>query len=92
MTGRFELLRGHVCRYNFGAAAGSLPNKIGPVVVMQGNQYNRSELRTTLVTPLTSELGRATFANNVFVPAAESGLPKDSVALPYQMTAVNKQI
>jgi mRNA interferase MazF len=82
--------RGCVCWYDFGPADGSIPAKRRPVVVIQSDAYNRSDLRTTIVIPLTSQLRYARFDDNVFVPAVESGLPSDSVALAFQVTTVNK--
>ena len=90
MTGEFQVLQGQVCWYNFGDATGSMPGKVRPVVVIQGNQLNKSKLHTTIIVPLTSRLERADFPGNVFVSARSSGLPKDSVALPTQVTVINK--
>jgi len=82
--------RGAVCWYDFGAPDGSTPGKRRPVIVVQSNDYNKSDLATTIVVPLTSEIRYAEFEDNVFVPALASALPKDSVELPFQVMTVNK--
>jgi mRNA interferase MazF len=50
------------------------------VVVIQSDDYNRSRLATTIVMALTSNTAAAAMPGNVFLPAAGTGLPKDSVA------------
>ena len=83
--------RGDVCWRHFGPASepGS-PAKRCPVVVVQADYLNDSQLATTLVVPLTSNVDLAAYSNNVFIPAAISGLPRDSVALTHQVSAVTK--
>ena len=83
--------RGAVCWYDFGAPDGSTPGKRRPVVVIQSDAYNHSALATTMVVPLTSQVRYAEFEDNVFIPASASTLPKDCVALPFQLMTVNKQ-
>ncbi|MCL1799992.1 MAG: type II toxin-antitoxin system PemK/MazF family toxin [Promicromonosporaceae bacterium] len=90
MVAGFTISRGDVCWYDYGEPIGSLPAKRRPTVVVQSDDYNRSELATTIVVPLTSATAYAAYGDNVFVPAIASGLEKDSVALPFQATVVNK--
>jgi mRNA interferase MazF len=56
------------------------------VVVVQGDAFNASRLRTVVVVPLTSNVRWATSPGNVLVTRRRSGLPKDSVA---NVTLVN---
>jgi mRNA interferase MazF len=49
------------------------------VLVIQGDSYNASRLNTTLAVVITSSTGLAAMPGNVFVPAAASGLSRDSV-------------
>lgn len=44
----------------------------------------------THVVPLASNLDRAGLAGNVLLPAAASGLPKDSVAVPLGLELVDR--
>jgi mRNA interferase MazF len=47
--------------------------------VIQSDPYNASRLNTTLAIVITSNTSLAAMPGNVFVPAAASGLPRDSV-------------
>ena len=44
----------------------------------------------THVVPLTSNLERAGLAGNVLLPAASTGLPKDSVAVPLGLELIDR--
>lgn len=61
-----------------------------PVVVVQGDSFNRSRLATVLVVPLTSKLVRAQYPGNVILNSSSTGLPKDSVANVSQIWTVGK--
>lgn len=52
---------------------------------MQEDWLLASEIATVLVVPLTSNIALETFPGNVLVPAAASGLGKDSVAVVSQV-------
>ncbi|MGH3169491.1 MAG: type II toxin-antitoxin system PemK/MazF family toxin [Trebonia sp.] len=71
--------RGDVCWADLGEPKGSRPAKRRPVLVIQADPYNASKLNTTLVAVITSNSALAAMPGNVFLPAAASGLPKDSV-------------
>jgi mRNA interferase MazF len=60
-----------------------------PVIIVQTNDLE--PLRTVVVVPLTTNLSRGTFISGVLVPAAETGLPQDSVALCEQVTTIDRQ-
>ena len=74
MTGR-----GSICWADLGEARGSKPAKRRPVLVIQADPFNASRLNTTIAAVITSNTALATMPGNVFLPAAVSGLPKDSV-------------
>jgi len=61
-----------------------------PVVVIQSNAFNRSRIRTIIAIVLTSNLRLAEAPGNVFIPASESGLPKDSVANVSQVITMDR--
>ena len=61
-----------------------------PVIIIQSNAFNRSRIRTAIAVVLTSNLRLAEAPGNVFVPASESGLPKDSVANVSQVITVDR--
>lgn len=61
-----------------------------PVVVVQCDAINQSQLATVVCVPLTSNLKWAAAPGNVLIRAKASGLTKDSVASCIQMFAVDK--
>ena len=61
-----------------------------PVIIIQSNDFNRSRIHTVVAVVLTSNLRLAEAPGNVFVPASESGLPKDSVANVSQVITVDR--
>jgi mRNA interferase MazF len=70
--------------------SGSEPGFRRPVVIVQSDEFNRSRLRTVVCVPLTSNLVWADSPGNVLLPAATTGLPKDSVALVPKITALDR--
>ncbi len=65
--------------FSHGEAHDSKPAKRRPVLVIQSDPFNASRLNTTIAAVITSNTALATMPGNVFLPAAVSGLPKDSV-------------
>jgi mRNA interferase MazF len=72
--------------------AGSGPGFRRPVVVVQGDAFNRSRIATVVCVPLTTNTTMAEFPGNVLLAAQRTNLPKDSVANPSQVIAVDKAI
>lgn len=60
------------------------------MLVVQDDAFNTSRLATTLVTVLTSNTELATMPGNVFVPAGQSGLRRDSVANVTALATIDK--
>jgi mRNA interferase MazF len=71
--------RGSICWADLGEARGSKPANRRPVVVVQSGPFNASRLNTTIAAVITSNTALAAMPGNVFLPAAVSGLPRDSV-------------
>ena len=82
--------RGSICWADLGEQRGSRPAKRRPVLVIQADPYNASRLNTTLTAVITSNTGLAAMPGNVFVPAASSGLPKDSVVNVTALVTLDK--
>lgn len=68
----------------------SEPGYRHPHVVIQNNLFNRSQIRTVLVCPLTSNLKRANAPGNVLLEKGESNLSKQSVINVSQVFTVDK--
>ena len=69
---------------------GSEPGYRHPHVVVQNNLFNRSQIRTVLVCPLTSNLKRAGAPGDVLLDKKEANLPKPSVVNVTQVFTVDK--
>src|SRR5687768_2977502 len=61
-----------------------------PVVIIQSNAFTASRIATVIVVAITSTLRLATAPGNVFLPATESGLPRDSVINVSQIITLDK--
>lgn len=72
--------RGEIWWAELGDPAGSQPGFRRPVIIVQADGFNRSRLETTLALSVTSNLRLVDAPGNVLLPAAVTGLPKDSVA------------
>jgi mRNA interferase MazF len=66
------------------------PGSRRPVVVVQGDSFNRSALRTVVAVPLTSNLRWAAAPGNVRLTRPNTGLARDSVANVSQVVALDK--
>ena len=82
--------RGGIYWVDLGAPAGSRPAKRRPVLVFSAATYNRSRLATVVAVVITSNTDLATIPGNVFLPAAVTGLPKDSVVNVTAVVTLNK--
>lgn len=69
---------------------GSEPGFRRPVVVVQGDALNRTDIATVICIPLTSNLRLARALGNVLLPTRSTGLPQDSVANVSQILAVDR--
>lgn len=71
---------------------GSGPGFRRPVLVVQGNELNRSRIRTVVAVPLTSNLKWANAPCNALLPAGMTGLPQDSVANVSQLVSLDRSL
>jgi mRNA interferase MazF len=84
------IAQGEVWWADLGEPAGSEPGFRRPVVVVQGDAFNRSSLHTVVCVSLTSNLRWADAPGNVLLPARATGLPRDSVANVSQLVTVDR--
>ena len=82
--------RGGIYWADLGEASGSKPAKRRPVLVIQSRPFNASRLSTTVAAVITSDTRLATVPGNVFVPAAATGLPRDSVVNVTALVTLDK--
>jgi len=83
--------RGDIHWCDLGPPAGSAPAKRRPVVIIAADTYNRSRLATTIVAVVSSNTALASMPGNVFLPAAVTGLPKDSVVNVTALSTVDRR-
>ena len=82
--------RGGIYWTDLGAPSGSRPAKRRPVVVISADTHNQSRLATVVALVITSNTDLATMPRNVFLPAAATGLPRDSVVNVTAVVTLNK--
>jgi mRNA interferase MazF len=70
---------------------GSEPGFRRPVIVVQGDRFNKSRIATVLCVPLTSNIRLADSPGNFLLSSRSTGLPRDSVANVSLVLAVNKR-
>lgn len=85
------MLRGEVWWADLGLPRGSAPALRRPVLIVSADAYNRSGLRTVSVVVLTTTTRLASLPGNVLIPAAEGGLPSDSVVNVTQVATIDRQ-
>ena len=71
---------------------GSAPGYRRPVLVVQADDFNRSQISTAVVAALTSNLALAQAPGNVLAKARRTGLPRDSVINVSQLLTVDKRL
>jgi len=84
------IAQGEVWWADLGSPAGSEPGFRRPVIVVQGDAFNASALRTVVCVVVTSNLKWADAPGNVLLPARSTGLPKSSVANVSQLVTLDR--
>ena len=84
------IAQGEVWWADLGDPAGSEPGFRRPVVVVQGDAFNASSLRTVVCVALTSNTRWADAPGNVLLTARATGLPKPSVANVSQLVTLDR--
>jgi mRNA interferase MazF len=84
--------QGEVWWANLPMPEDSAPGFRRPVVVVQGDAFNRSALPTAVCVPLTSNLRWAEAPGNVLLTARSTGLPRDSVANVSQVVTLDRSV
>lgn len=85
------IAQGDIVWLEFPPARGSEPAKSRPAVVVQSDAFNRSQLQTVVVVPLTSNLDRAQLPGNVRLRPRDR-LSRASVASVVHVGVVNRSL
>lgn len=83
--------QGEVWWADLAEPSGSEPGFRRPVVVVQGDAFNRSHIATVVCVVLTSNLRWAEAPGNVLLSVRDTGLPKDSVANVSQLVTLDRE-
>lgn len=86
------IAQGDVCWADLPDPVGSGPGYRRPVVVVQGDAFNRSRLATVVCVPLTSNRKWADAPGNVELSAKSTGLAKDSVVNVSQIVTLDRDV
>lgn len=84
--------QGEVWWADLASPTGSGPGFRRPVVIVQGDAFNRSALATAVVVPLTTALRWGDAPGNVLLTARSTGLDRNSVANVSQVVAVDRAL
>ena len=84
------MTRGEIWWVDFGLAFGSMTMGRRPALIVQNDNFNASNIATTVVLPLTTNTLLAEHKDNVLLSKKVTKLPYDSVALVPQIGAVDK--
>ncbi len=82
--------QGDIFWVRFGPSGDSGPSGKRPAVVIQNDLMNTSNLRTTIVSLITSNLKLADIPGNVRLKKGTANLPKPSVVVASQIATVDK--
>ncbi len=72
------------------APEGSAPGFRRPVVIVQGDAFNRSVIRTVVCVTVTSNMKWASAPGNVRLAARQTGLDRESVANVSQVVTLDR--
>jgi len=84
------MTRGEIWWADFGIPFGSEPGFQRPVLVVQDDDFNKSNISTIVVLPFSTNLLLAEAPGNVFCEMHATGLSKDSVVVTSQMYSVDR--
>jgi len=69
---------------------GSEPGKHRPVLIIQNDLFNRSDIRTTICAVITSNMKLSMMPGNITLEKGDSGLDKTSVINFSQIATIDK--
>jgi mRNA interferase MazF len=86
------IAQGEVWWAELAEPSGSEPGFRRPVVIVQGDAFNRSRIATVVCVALTSNLRWEAAPGNVLLGSQLTGLPKDSVANVSQLVTLDRNV
>lgn len=87
-----EISRGEIWWADLPEPTGSSPGYRRPVIIIQSDGFNKTNLNTSIVALITTNLELAEMHGNVMLKKNQSGLPKDSVVNITQIFTLDKRL
>ncbi len=84
--------RGEIWRADLPEPIGSPPGYRRPVLIIQSDSFNKTNLNTSIVALITTNLDLAEMKGNVLLKKTQSDLPKDSVVNVTQVFTLDKRL
>ncbi|TGM05470.1 type II toxin-antitoxin system PemK/MazF family toxin [Leptospira jelokensis] len=84
------MTRGEIWWVDLGIPFGSEPGFKRPVLIVQNDAFNESNINTIVVVPLTTNLNLAKAPGNVPLSRKESNLSKDSIVNVSQIVTLGR--
>ena len=85
------MLRGEVWWASLPVPRGPEPGYRRPVVIVQSDEFNKSNISTVLVAAISSNVRLSEAPGNVFLKRRESGLSKDSIINVSQLLTLDRR-
>ncbi len=85
------MTRGEIWWVDLGIPFGSEPGFKRPVLIIQADSFNDSNIHTVIVVPLTTNLNLSEAPGNVVLSKEETSLSKDSVANVSQIVTLDRE-
>ncbi|MBN2834777.1 MAG: type II toxin-antitoxin system PemK/MazF family toxin [Candidatus Delongbacteria bacterium] len=85
------MIRGEIWWADLGVPFGSEQGLKRPIVIIQDDSFNRSNIQTVIVASITTNLNLADAPGNVYLEASESGLTKNGVINISQISTIDKR-
>jgi mRNA interferase MazF len=82
--------RGEIWWADLPEPTGSSPCYRRPVIIIQSDGFNKTNLNTSIIAAITTNLDMAEMRGNVLLKKHQSGLPKDSVVNITQIFTLDK--
>lgn len=84
--------RGEIWWADLPEPTGSSPGFRRPVLIVQSDSFNKTNLNTSIVALITTNLDLAEMRGNVLLKKNQSDLPKDSVLNVTQIFTIDKRL
>ena len=85
------MIRGEIWWADLGIPFGSEPGYKRPVIIIQDDAFNRSNIQTVIVSSITTNLNLADAPGNVYLEKEVSGLSKHGVVNVSQISTIDKR-